>query len=139
MGNRAALLGLGCVLAFAVAACNSQQARQAEPLTPEAKAYVANLKLSEVELKATENFAGGTLTEIEGKITNAGNRTVDYAEVACIFYDSLNVLILREKVAIVKRALKPGETRAFRLPFDAIPESWNNRMPQLVIAQIRLS
>jgi hypothetical protein len=26
--------------------------------------------------------------------------------------------------------------RPFRLPFDDIPASWNNQMPQLVIARI---
>jgi hypothetical protein len=32
--------------------------------------------------------------------------------------------------------LKPAETKAFRLPFDNIPQGWNNQMPQLVIAGI---
>jgi hypothetical protein len=35
--------------------------------------------------------------------------------------------------------LKPGESRDFRLPFDDIPGSWNNQMPQLVIARIEFS
>jgi hypothetical protein len=30
----------------------------------------------------------------------------------------------------------PTETKSFRLPFDNIPESWNQMMPQLVIARI---
>jgi hypothetical protein len=30
----------------------------------------------------------------------------------------------------------PGEAKTFRLPFDNIPESWNQMMPQLVIARI---
>jgi len=42
-------------------------------------------------------------------------------------------------VPIVRTALKPGETRAFRLPFDDIPEGWNNQLPQLVIARIDFS
>jgi hypothetical protein len=33
--------------------------------------------------------------------------------------------------------LAPGETKQFRLPFDDIPENWNQVMPQLVIAQIQ--
>jgi len=64
---------------------------------------------------------------------------VELAEVACVFYDSIGQMVLREKATIVRRALKPGETQAFRLPFDDIPASWNNQMPQLVIAQIRFS
>jgi hypothetical protein len=79
------------------------------------------------------------VTEIEGKVKNAGERTVFFAAVACVFYDNIGQMVLREEATIVKRELKPGETRSFRLPFDDIPESWNHQMPQLVIARIRLS
>ena len=50
--------------------------------------------------------------------------------------------VLRERVAIVKmsgKGLKPGETRSFRLPFDSIPSSWNQALPQLVIARIEFA
>lgn len=133
--------GLGSVLiaSLLLCACHAAGPKKDEPLTPEAKAYVRNLKLSEVALKANESYAGQVITEIDGKITNNGDRTVEHAEVACVFYDSISQLILRERVPIVKTPLKPGETRLFRLPFDDIPASWNNQMPQLVIAQIKLS
>ena len=127
------------VLALAGAACRPGPTAENAPLAPEAKAYADKLKLTEVGLKATESFAGQVITEIEGKITNRGDRTVEYAAVSCVFHDSMNQLVLRERVAIVKAPLKPGETRPFRLPFDDIPASWNNQMPQLVIAQIRFS
>jgi hypothetical protein len=35
--------------------------------------------------------------------------------------------------------LKPGETKSFRLPFDDLPDSWNQAMPQLVIAGVKFS
>jgi hypothetical protein len=57
----------------------------------------------------------------------------------CVFYDAYGQVVLRERVPIVKRSggpLKAGDTRAFRLPFDDIPSSWNNQMPNLVIASI---
>ena len=120
-------------------ACHAAAPKKDEPLTPEAKAYVRNLKLSDVAMQANESYGGQVVTEIIGKITNNGDRTIERAEVACVFYDSINQLILRERVPIVKAPLRPGETRAFRLPFDDIPSSWNNQMPQLVIAQIRMS
>jgi len=37
----------------------------------------------------------------------------------------------------VMNLVKPGDSRSFRMPFDDIPESWNNQMPQLVIAGIQ--
>ena len=109
------------------------------PLSADAKTYVRNLKLSEVTMKATESYVGQTVTEIEGKIGNTGGRTVQHADVYCVFYNSYGEVILRERAAIVVANLKPGETRAFRLPFDDIPGGWNNQMPQLVIARIEFS
>jgi hypothetical protein len=111
----------------------------AAPLSADAKAYVRNLQLSDVTMKATESYAGQTVTEIEGKIANAGGRTVQHADVYCVFYNAYGEVILRERVPIVLTGLKPGETRMFRLPFDDIPGTWNNQMPQLVIARIEFA
>lgn len=109
------------------------------PLSADAKSYVRNLQLSDVSLKATESYVGQTVTEIEGKIANSGSRTVQHADVYCVFYNAYGEVILREKVPIVVNNLKPGESRTFRLPFDDIPGSWNNQMPQLVIARIEFT
>ena len=109
-------------------------------LTPEANAYVHNLQLSEVTMKATANYMKQTVVEIEGKITNAGDRPVDVVEIYCQFYDSFNQLVLRQRMAIVSQkmgGLKPAETKSFRLPFDELPASWNQAMPQLRIAGVR--
>lgn len=134
----AAVLLLGGIGAWFVlrtsASSNTPQA-----LTTDAKAYVRNLKLSEVTMKATESYVGQTVTEIEGKITNAGDRSTRHVDVFCIFYNSYGDVVIRERVPIVSAPLKPGETRAFRLPFDDIPQGWNNQMPQLVIAHIDFS
>jgi hypothetical protein len=108
-------------------------------LTPEAKAYVRYLKLDEVQMKATEAFLKQTLVEITGKITNTGDRRLRQVDINCIFYDPYGQVVLRERVSIVRPrtgGLNPGETKDFRLPFDNIPESWNQAMPQMVIAQI---
>lgn len=110
------------------------------PLTPEAKAYVRNLKLSDVEIKANKSYLNQMVVEINGKIGNAGDRPLDTVEIYCVFYDSYGQMVLRSRVPIVSPkmgGLKPGETKAFRLPFDEIPESWNQAMPQLVIAGVR--
>lgn len=115
---------------------NSASSNSGSPLTAEGKAYVRNLKLGEVSMKATESYVGQTVTEIEGKITNGGDRAVRHADVICVFYNAYGEVVIRERVAIVAGVLKPGETRAFRLPFDNIPAGWNNQMPQLVIARI---
>jgi len=143
VNTKSAIYVLACVLfvggALAWFISRPKPVAGAPPLTADAKAYVRNLQLADVSMKATESYVGQTVTEIEGKITNAGNRNVMQAEVNCIFYNVYGEVVLRERVPIVKGDLKPGETRNFRLPFDDIPASWNNQMPQLVIARIEFS
>jgi len=112
------------------------------PLTEEARDYVRNgyLALSEVEMKAAENYMKTTVVEITGKITNKGPRRIAAVELNCVFYDPYGQVVLRERVPIVRRVkakpFQPGETRPFRLAFDNIPPGWNQVLPQLVIARI---
>jgi hypothetical protein len=108
-------------------------------LTADAKAYVRNLGLSGVSMKATENAIHQAVIEIEGKITNNGDRHLKSVRLSCIFHDAYGQVVLKERVEIVRArlgGLKPGETKEFRLPFDSLPQSWNQGMPQLVIAEI---
>ncbi|PYT28607.1 MAG: hypothetical protein DMG57_14215 [Acidobacteria bacterium] len=107
-------------------------------LTAEAKQYVHSLHLSDVEMKATESYMKQKVVEILGKISNNGSRTVNVVEINCVFRDPYGQVVLRERVTIVGRAgpMAPGMTKNFRLAFDTIPESWNQALPDLVIAQI---
>jgi hypothetical protein len=117
-----------------------REAATAPAVTGEAKQYVKHLKLSEVELKATDSAMAKALVEIVGKITNNGDRKLKLVELNCIFYDPYNQVVLRQRVPIVRPrtgSLAPGETKPFRMPFDDLPNSWNQGMPQLVIAQIQ--
>jgi len=109
-------------------------------LTPEARAYRVNLKLSEVHMQAAESFAQGRLVQILGKITNVGPRPVKLVEVTCVFSDYAQREVARERVFVVGGAaggLLPGETKPFRLAFDTLPENWNQIMPSFRIAQIQ--
>jgi len=108
-------------------------------LTAEAKQYVHNLQLSGVEMKATESYMKQRVVEITGDVTNNGPRAVNVVEINCVFYDPYGQLVLRERVTVVGRRtgrLAPGDKKSFRLAFDNIPESWNQQLPALVIAQI---
>jgi hypothetical protein len=80
--------------------------------------------------------------EITGKIANTGDREIRLVEIYCVFRDAYGQVVLRERVPIVgpkMGGLAPGELKPFRLPFDSIPESWNQSMPDLVIARIDFS
>lgn len=108
-------------------------------LTADAKSYVKHLKLSGVEMKATDAAMNIRVVEIVGNIKNDGDRPLKSVLLNCIFYDPYGQVVLKDRVEIVRAktgGIKPGETKSFRLPFDTLPQSWNQGMPQLVIAQI---
>ncbi len=77
--------------------------------------------------------------EVTGTIVDNGPRSLRSIEVYCIFYGINGQEIHRERLPIVSSKLaplRPGEKRAFRLPFDALPDGWNQSIPKMVIAQI---
>jgi hypothetical protein len=120
----------------------SQGTGQEEQASAEAKAYVKNLELSDVRMQATENFMQQQVVEVDGKITNKGDRPLDSVDVYCLFYGVDGQMIHRERVPIVRakgKPVGPGETRAFRLPFDTLPANWNQTMPHLVVARIEFA
>src|SRR3954447_8510763 len=71
------------------------------PLTDEAKAYVRNLRLEKVDMKAHESFLKQSVLEITGEIGNVGNRVLKSVQLNCVFYDPYGQVIHRERVAIV--------------------------------------
>jgi hypothetical protein len=109
-------------------------------LTAEAKQYLTNLALSNVHMQAAESYVQARLVEILGDITNHGTRNLKVVEVTCVFRDSAGEIVAREPALVVggrSGSLAPGQTKPFRLPFDNIPDSWNQVLPSLVIAQIQ--
>ena len=91
-------------------------------------------------MKAHESYLKQSVVEITGKIGNDGDRVLQTGG------DQLRLLRpLRPGGAAGARAdrfaqdgqrWRRGEIKSFRLAFDNIPESWNQAMPQLVIARI---
>ena len=108
-------------------------------LTQEAKNYISNFKFSDVGLQASESYINSSLVEIQGNITNSGNRVVKLVQVNCVFFNVYDKEIHRERQTIVGKtgALKPNETKPFRMAFENPPPGWNQAMPRLVIAQIQ--
>ena len=142
-----ALIAIGTVailIAFAAgfylsrSSVSPGQSRDAA-VSAQAKAYVKQLQLSSVSMHASENFMRQQLIEVEGKITNRGDRPLKLVEVFCLFYSPSGQEIHRERSSVVSgqgSSLAPGQTRAFRLPFDALPDGWNQAVPAMVIASI---
>ena len=138
------VMGFAAVLIFGVFGWLTFGPKHAPPppavLTAEAKAYLTSLGLSNVRMQAAESYVQSRLVEILGDILNKGTRTLKVVEVICVFKNYAGQEIARERALVVGGrggSLAPGETKPFRLPFDTIPESWNQAVPTLIIAQIQ--
>jgi hypothetical protein len=125
------------------------RAEQKKPASP--PAYAANVKFSDMKTSAAQNFAGQTVSYIDGAITNTGDKTVIHAMVQITFKDELGQTAQRDELAIrVLRTggpydeavdlnlspLAPGESKPFRLTFENISAQWNHAYPDLQITQV---
>jgi hypothetical protein len=113
--------------------------------------YVKNLQLSDFKLSQAENFVGGNVTYLEGKIKNAGSKTVTGAQVRVIFKNSLQEIAQSETLPLMvvtarqpyidtadlrSQPLKPGDTRDFRLTFEHVTADWNGAMPEVEVVSV---
>ncbi len=137
------LIALGLLLGIAVFGYLEWKGRSDLPveqvvLTDEARVYLTSLDLSDVEMGATDNALGQTLVEITGTIRNIGDRPVRSIRLNCVFFDVYGIELHRVLSTIVRssQGLEPGGEQAFRLPFDDIPDGWNQVLPSLYVAEI---
>ena len=134
------------VVGIVVLILRSEQKPPAEP-----PAYASNLKFSDLQTSAAQNFVGATVSYLDGTITNTGNQTVIHAVVAVTFKDDMGQTAQREELPIhVLRTggpydeavdlnlspLEPGQSKPFRLTFENISAQWNHAYPDLRITQV---
>ena len=113
--------------------------------------YAANLKLSDLKMSAAENFVGATVNYVDGTVTNTGDKTVTHATLEVTFKDDMGQLAQREEVPlqILKTSgpypeavdlaaapLVPGQSKPFRLTFEAISTQWNRQYPEIQVTDI---
>ncbi len=125
-----------------------------KPAPPAAAApppYAANLKLSDVKMATANNFVGGTVTYLEGKIQNTGNQTVFGVTVELTFQNSLNQVVQQERLPVMvmqerpgysdtvdlsRAPLAPGQSADFRLTLEHVSTDWNGAYPEVRIVSV---
>ena len=150
MGVAVVLLGAIVGAAFLV----SKRAPPAAPVAAEVSPlhpYAAQLRFSDPQMSTAQNFVGATVTYLEVKVSNSGDRAVSGATVEAVFRNSLGELVQREAQPLVyiharqpytdtsdlrASPLKPSETREFRLTFDHVSADWNREFPELRITAV---
>jgi hypothetical protein len=112
---------------------------------------LAKLQVSNLHMATAENFAGGSVTYIEGKLSNGTDRKVTGASVQVIFKNSLGetaqkdtlpVTVLLPNVpyvdyGLIDRApLAPGQTRDFRLTLEHVTTDWDGQVPTVKVVSL---
>jgi hypothetical protein len=113
--------------------------------------YLAKLQLSSIHMATAENFAGGSVTYIEGKLTNTGDRKITGASAQVVFKNSLAETTQKETLPItvlvpnspyvdygtIDRApLAPGQSRDFRLTLEYVTPDWDGQIPQVKVVSV---
>ena len=109
-------------------------------------AYASSLSLGDLHLSTAENFAGGHVTYLEGKLTNHGDETVTSAQMEIIFRNDIGEVVDKQTEALLIAAsplgnpdwvalsvapLGPGKVANFRLTFEHISTDWNQGYPEM--------
>jgi hypothetical protein len=114
-------------------------------------AYAAFLNFSDLKMSQAQNFAGATITYIDGTLGNTGDKAVTRATVRVTFSDAYNQVAQIENVQI--RVLQtggpyddtadlsvspvlPGQSKRFRLIFEHVSGQWNQSYPELKVIDV---
>ncbi len=123
------------------------RSRHANPGDP----YLAKLQLSNLHMATAQNFAGGSVTYIEGTATNTGDRKMTGASVQVIFKNSLGEITQKETLPLtvvvpnspyldygtIDRApLAPGQSRDFRVTLENLTADWDGQVPQMKVVSV---
>jgi len=147
---RAAIIGV--VLVVVVVGMIVLLSRNEKPRPTGPPPYAAQLKVSDLKLSAAQNFVGSTVTYLDGKISNAGDKTVTGIMIDVVFKNAMDQVAQKEELPlhVLKTSgpypdvldlsvspLVPGQTREFRLTVEGtITTDWNQQYPELRITRV---
>ena len=121
--------------------------RTLQPADP----YAAQLPLSQLAMSEAESLSGGKLTYLDGHVQNKGDKNVTGITVQVVFANdeqmpptiyTVPLSLIRMKDPYIDTQpvsaapIKPGDDREFRLTFEAVPNNWNQQMPEIRIIRV---
>lgn len=125
----------------------------APPPAPAIDPYAEFLKVSDLKMSVAQNFVGGNVNYLEGKISNVGTKTVTGVTVEAIFRNSLGEVVQHESQPLTlintgiqgfpdatplsATPLTANTTQNFRLTFEHISADWNHGYPELQFTKIK--
>lgn len=140
------------VVVVAIAAILFFGRATAPPPPPAIAPYAEFLQIGDLKLSAAENFVGGSVSYLDGKIANVGKEAVTGITVEAVFRNAMGEVVQKESVPLMLNhtglagfpdvaplsavPLTPNTTRDFRLTFEHISADWNQGYPELKFTQV---
>lgn len=113
--------------------------------------YAEYLVLTGVHMSQAQNFVGGQVTYVEGKVNNIGAKTVTSISAEVVFRNSLGEVVDKpvetmrvqqpqlgnpDYVALSAAPLTPNAAREFRIAIEHVSADWNQGLPELRIVKV---
>jgi hypothetical protein len=113
--------------------------------------YALKLTISGLQMSEATSFSGAKVTYIDGQLANTGDKTLSAITVQVGFHSDVGQFAQRVAVPLsfirtrqpyvdtepVSAApIEPGQTRDFRLIFDAVPADWNLQFPEIRVISV---
>jgi hypothetical protein len=113
--------------------------------------YLIKMQVAGLHMATAQNFAGSSVTYIEGKITNSGGRKITAARVEVLFKNSLGEVAQKEVLAVAvllpnvpyvdygpmeQAPLAPAQSRDFRLTLEHVSAEWDRQIPQVKVVSV---
>ena len=114
--------------------------------------YLAKVQISNLHMARAQNFAGGSVTYIEGTISNTGDKKVNAANVQVVFKNYLGEISQRETIPVAvvapntpyldygplsRTPLAPGQSRDFRLTLEYVTTDWDGQAPTVSVVSVK--
>jgi hypothetical protein len=148
----AAVVLIVIVVVLAVLGGHSTPAAPAGTGMANADPYAVKLSITGLQMSEASSFSGAKVTYIDGQIANTGDRTLTAITVQVGFHNDTGEFAQRiaEPLSLIRTRqpyvdtqpvsaapIDPGQTRDFRLLFDAVPPDWNQQMPEIRVINVR--
>jgi hypothetical protein len=113
--------------------------------------YIAKLEVGGLHMARAENFAGGSVTYILGRIANTGDKRIKGARVQVVFKNSIGEISQKDVVPVAVRVpnapyedygpleslpLAPGQVRDFRVTLEFVTPDWDGQVPQVKVVSV---
>ena len=139
------VIGVALVAAMVAAVVVIGRAGKSSANAGQGDPNLAKLQVSDLHMATAQNFAGNSVTYIEGKISNHSDRKITGARVEVLFKNPIGEIAQKEVLPVAvlmpntpyvdygpldRAPLAPGQASDFRLTLEHVSADWDGQIPQ---------